>query len=184
MVALCRSRQQQPANLVSRNAPNRITFFPCFYSSHQPSYCDRRAAGLLGISTLLRSSNDFYMQGHVPVALSAALLTVGVNKDSIRSAVDQIQAAITWTFSRCWQKRCQHMWKQKREKEKLLNEQEHQKRIEEYHQRLRDEEQQWRDQLASRVQLVVRTMIPAAAATAPDSSSPPSSVAGSFGAPK
>jgi hypothetical protein len=151
----CRAAKK-PLDQLNGKARDKLTFFPRFYSSQIPTDAERQAARRLKISNLLRASNDFFSYGHVPRALSVALVTVGVDKLYVKDAVDQIQAAIAWTGSRCWAMRCKFFWDQKKEREKQLREQERLQRVAAYRERLEEEERQHLAMLARRVQLAAQ----------------------------
>jgi endonuclease/exonuclease/phosphatase family metal-dependent hydrolase len=151
----CRAAKK-PLDPLNGKARDKLTFFPRFYSSQIPTDAERQEARRLKISNLLRASNDFFSYGHVPRALSVALVTVGVDKLYVKDAVDQIQAAIAWTGSRCWAMRCKFFWDQKKEREKQLREQERLQRVAAYRERLEEEERQHLAMLARRVQLAAQ----------------------------
>jgi exonuclease III len=113
-----RHTANQPLDPLKGIAVDKIKWFPQFW---QPEKLTREVLEHIretDTSTLFGASNCFYKQGYVPLALTTALLNIGVHKWNVKKAIDQIQTAIVWTYSRCWAERCKTYWKERRKQEK------------------------------------------------------------------
>jgi hypothetical protein len=131
----------QPIDPLKGTSTDRLTWFPQFW---EPEKLTREVFNNLSetnTSALFRASNPFYKQGYVPRALTTALLNVGIHKHHVKKAVDQIQTAIVWTYSRCWAKRCKTYWTERRKLEKERQKALHDQLKIEYLEKLRIDEE-------------------------------------------
>jgi hypothetical protein len=115
---------RKPIDPLCGQALTRLKYFPRFWESAIPTQDDIDRATHLKTLPLLQQKNEYFARGHVPLALTEALLQVGVRQTVVRAAVDQIQVAIVWTMSRCWYQRCRHVWEKRRQQEKEERERE------------------------------------------------------------